>query len=352
MQKWKIGWGITNACNMNCSFCYSKNERNSKEVSLAYLIDMIKRNHKYIDSINYGTGENTISKKWFEFLLYIYKNYPQIPQALTTNGSFYQLYKELDSKNSLLNSLSEIDISLDFSNQKDHNEFRGNNHAYEWVMKSAKICSESNITGTFVIMAIDRNTNLENIKKIFKIAKKFDFFVRINIFRPNAMQDLTPLKYSNLKNLIKYILQNHKIVSLSDSLFSALILNEEFKDASGITSIRILPNGWVTPSTYLIDKNWQKIHINELDLSKMNLFDFDFTLIPDDCNECELRDICRGGAIDRRFIWYGTLNERDPYCPIRNNDSISSWRKLLKDYHPVEGPEIHKGYLPTLIFKP
>ena len=27
MQKYNVGWGLTNACNMNCKFCYSKETR-------------------------------------------------------------------------------------------------------------------------------------------------------------------------------------------------------------------------------------------------------------------------------------------------------------------------------------
>ncbi|MCI8554980.1 MAG: hypothetical protein HFI85_00180 [Clostridia bacterium] len=27
MKKFNIGWGLTNSCNMNCQFCYSKGTR-------------------------------------------------------------------------------------------------------------------------------------------------------------------------------------------------------------------------------------------------------------------------------------------------------------------------------------
>ena len=31
MKKFNIGWGITNSCNMNCRFCYSKETRKSTD---------------------------------------------------------------------------------------------------------------------------------------------------------------------------------------------------------------------------------------------------------------------------------------------------------------------------------
>ena len=31
MKKFNVGWGITNSCNMNCRFCYSKETRKSTD---------------------------------------------------------------------------------------------------------------------------------------------------------------------------------------------------------------------------------------------------------------------------------------------------------------------------------
>ena len=87
MEKFNVGWGITNLCNMNCRFCYSKDTRKSTEdTNLKDWIKFIDENHNYIDSINYGTGENVISDDFFEFVQYVRKNYPSITQSLTSNG--------------------------------------------------------------------------------------------------------------------------------------------------------------------------------------------------------------------------------------------------------------------------
>ena len=87
MKKYNIGWGLTNACNMKCKFCYSKETRDSsKNLGVDDWIKFIDENHQLIESINYGTGENAICNDFFTFLNHVRSNYPDIKQSLTTNG--------------------------------------------------------------------------------------------------------------------------------------------------------------------------------------------------------------------------------------------------------------------------
>ena len=93
MKKYSVGWGLTNICNMNCQFCYSKIARDkNQELSLSDWIKFIDLNHDNIESINYGTGENTLIDDFFIFIDYVRTNYPEITQSLTTNGHLYEKY--------------------------------------------------------------------------------------------------------------------------------------------------------------------------------------------------------------------------------------------------------------------
>ena len=95
MKKWNIGWGTVSHCNMNCQFCYSKHKRkDSKDLKYNDWIKFIDENHSKINSINYGTGENTLDETWFDLVAYIRRNYPQIRQALTTNGHLSEAVKK------------------------------------------------------------------------------------------------------------------------------------------------------------------------------------------------------------------------------------------------------------------
>ena len=45
---------------------------------------------------------------------------------------------------------------------------------------------------------------------------------------------------------------------------------------------------------------------------------------------------------------YNTLEERDPYCPFKNNDTLEK-----QQFHVLkkERVSVHDGYLPTMFFK-
>ena len=202
LSKWKVGWGITNLCNMNCSFCYSKIARtDEKDMPSAILKSFIDRNHPYIDSINYGTGENTLSKTWLEVLDYVHETY-EIGQALTTNGSLTPLVENSGNGGKILAALHEVDISLDFADADKHCQMRGHHQAYDWAVDTIKLCQYNDIEATIVILGIDETLDLNNLDSIFEIAGKHNAFVRINIFRPNSNQNLKPLSYHILKRAL------------------------------------------------------------------------------------------------------------------------------------------------------
>lgn len=357
MKKFNVGWGITNLCNMNCKFCYSKEARkNEDETSINDWINFIDENHMYIDSINYGTGENAIDDDFFNFINYVRKKYPEITQSLTTNGYIYErVSKNKELYNIYKNSIDEIDVSLDFADKEKHNKFRGQEKAYDWAISTLNMLKNDNKKATIVFVGFDETTSHDNIDGLFSIAKKYNALVRMNIYRPvNKNEELNSkfiLSYESLIDIIEYIYINYKVVSLSDALLGNIYTKGlEIKDNTGIDSIRILPDGSVCPSTYLISKKYRnKYNIRDKDiLSKIKFDKFIDVPIPKECLNCEIKDSCKGGVYDRRMLWYDTLEKRDPYCPYENNDDINKEQiKILKK----KRVSVHDGYLPTMFFK-
>ena len=95
MKKYNIGWGLTNLCNMNCKFCYSKETREkSEECKIEDWKKFVDENYKQIDSINYGTGENAILDDFFYCIDYVRKSYPNITQSVTSNGFISERIKQ------------------------------------------------------------------------------------------------------------------------------------------------------------------------------------------------------------------------------------------------------------------
>jgi len=359
-KKWDVGWGPVSACNMNCQFCYSKKARAncSSDLTLKEWLQFIDSNHELIHSINYGTGENAISDDWFSLIYHIRKSYPDIRQSLTSNGYVSQKVK----KNKRLmeyfvDSIDEVDISLDFCTPERHNELRGQPHAFAWAMEALSLCHAANKPLTLCFIGSAINTSEENLTGLFEIAHRYNALVRMNIFRPMDMSDLKLRRFiigfEEVCNILAFVNDKYQILSLSDPYFSALFSGPSKNDPSGISSLRILSNGNITPSTYLISDSFtlgnirQQGILHELESSEQRK-EIVNDKLPAECQGCVLAGKCKGGVLDRRFLWYGSSTRKDPYCP-RRFDSLNQLPAPLS-FSRRKFTSVHDGYLPTMFF--
>lgn len=355
---WNVGWGTVSQCNMNCEFCYSKKRRMTMD-DLGYKdwIKFIDENHEHINSINYGTGENTLSDKWFQLVAYIRENYPTIKQSLTTNGYLSVAVKKEQNFQTFIKAIDEVDVSLDFADRIRHNKFRGQPRAYEWAIDTLNLCNKQNKQTTLVFLGSDETTTYKNIDALFSIAQKYNSILRMNMYRPTNGIDSFAKKFimsrEHLIDVLKYINKNYHVLSIGDSYFSPILTGKEYSDPSGQVSIRILSDGSITPSTYLIKDDFvvanikQKnvLEVLEAEESLKKIIDL---AIPFECKDCVYIESCRGGVFDRRYLWYGTLEKKDPYCDGKYTDKILP----IIEEDNITFSSVHDGYLPTMFFCP
>ena len=360
MEGFSVGLGFTANCNMNCPFCYSKEKRyEARECDLEDWYQFFDKNHSLIEAVNYGTSENSTCEDWYALISYINNKYSKITQAVTTNGYLGYVAFSDDGKSNIIHKcIEEIDVSLDYASPQRHNYFRGNPKAYEWVMSTLRFCNERNIRSTIVMLGIEDTLNEKNVESIFEIAERFHSIIRVNLYRPVSQKAMfTPPSLEKICWLFDWVEKNHIILSVSDPLFSSIFFEKYMRlDPSGISSIRILQNGDIFPSTYLLSENLKMGNIREFSLDRIDtnaIYKMVKNLtIPNDCVDCDYKKSCRGGALDRRYLWYKSFAERDPYCLFRaeNIDLISRLPKCHiseKGFHSV-----HDSYLPTLFFQP
>lgn len=358
MHKWNIGWGPVSQCNMNCKFCYSKTRRKEMhDLGIREWKAFVDNNAERINTINYGTGENTLSDDWFELIKHIRENHPNIRQSLTTNGHISEAVKDEKKLQAFISSIDEVDVSLDFFEKEKHNDFRGQKKAYDWAIQTLSLCKEYGIPTTIVFLGSKQNLYHENIDGLFAIAKKYDAILRMNIFRPtdgiteNARNFIVDRE--QILDTVAYINENYSVISLNDSYFSPILTGKANKDPSGTDSIRILSDGSITPSTYLINKEYVLANIQ--DACVLEKLDSNFMLnqvinstIPSECQQCAIKEKCRGGVADRRYLWSGTLDRKDPYCA----HPITATIKPSVEENNQNFQSVHDGYLPTMFFRP
>lgn len=357
-SRWSIGWGVTARCNMHCSFCYSEGARkDSMDLPLGILTDFVHSNQSKIDSINYGTGENTLSSTWFHLIRVVRDRYPRISQALTTNGYLAAAVDHSPSQRELVRKcLDEVDVSLDFPDRNRHTILRGHPEAYDWALETLDLVRADGLIPTIVFVGLNETMDLENLSALVALAREKDAFLRLNIFRPNGETD-SRLSYVTLMRGLRYLFDSCSVVCVSDPLVAAVLLRQRAVDHTGIRSARILPDGSVTPATYLVEKKWEAANIRDrIDLTelprKASFRVFSGNVVPHICQGCRIGGLCGGGTKDRRLLWYGTLSERDPYCPFRHSDALPEPIPPVHFSCPNGRPIIHAAYLPTVVLSP
>lgn len=356
MTKYNVGWGLTNLCNMNCQFCYSKGAR--QELTDAKIDDWVKfvdENHQFIDSSNYGTGENSILDDFFKFISYVRNKYPQIQQSVTTNGYIYERVKaNPNNLKAFVDAIDEVDVSIDFYNEEKHSLFRGQPRAYNWAINTLQLCKQYDKLTTIVFVGFEETLTKDNIDGLFYLSKKYDTLVRMNIYRPVSnnpeINKKFILSYNTLVNALEYINEKYQIISLSDVLLGSIFTDNPVKENTGIDSIRILPDGSICPSTYLVSEKYRNIYNikDEYVLKDLNFSEFVHAPTPKECVCCKYEKQCNGGVFDRRILWYDTLYQRDPYCPARLGKEFPTTKFKTSKTGRIS---VHDDYLPTLFFK-
>lgn len=357
-MKWKIGWGLSNLCNMKCSFCYSKKVRQEPdyEFNIQKGLEFVLRNKDRIDSINFGTGEPTLCPEMFMICDRIKKEAPEISIGITTNGTLAEAVKDPAKMDIFERCVDDVDVSMDYGDKENQDRSRGFPGAYERALRTLGLCKIKNKNVTVVNALHKDNCFTENLDALVRIARIFGASFRVNIYRPTVNFDLA-LSYDDMKKAFLHLVRNYGIESVADPLIASLIgVPCPDGDPVGKSSFRILPNGFITPSTYLIDKEWQSIRIDEID-NIDSLHDYEQfkritnQKIPEMCRDCIHRTDCRGGVIDRRWLWNKSLGKKDPYCPYENGDD-SDWKEECGTIMlpKIKKSFVHDGYLTTLIF--
>ncbi|MDR2398966.1 MAG: radical SAM protein [Endomicrobium sp.] len=204
---------FSNICNCKCKFCCEQNIVYSKEKE-----DVIPDKWLYEDFLvlyprtNHLVptyGEITVSKKSYEFLSYINKNYPEINVSTETNGiAFCEKWAKLASEN-----LMRINFSLNAINESKYRET-------VWNQRD--------------IFPLIMN-NLDNYCRILKEDGKF-------AFKPSASMVVNESNYQTIVDFIKLCLKKELqiIVFLMDiKLFSSDCPNNNFLYDTFITLMKI-----------------------------------------------------------------------------------------------------------------
>ncbi len=192
--------GLTYRCNLTCPHCYALYHRTRDEFTTSEVKALID------DAVTLGAckvvyshGENLIRKDFHEIAAHIAKR--DMFQTLMTNGYFLQTAEAVDQLRAA--GINKVMVSIDSSDEGEHNANRGNRHAYEWALGALNALRKGQGLKVGISMAVDTR-NYHRVRHVAQLARSLDLdFLSIMQTRPNEGHTFAMYDWSGYQSICR-----------------------------------------------------------------------------------------------------------------------------------------------------
>ena len=363
-----IGWTVGSHCNARCPHCYSWKVREDRSQHLSeadqdrvigQLLELGVR------TVNIGGNEPiyTHGPRLEDSLLpaLLRKLHRAgLPVGITTNGiTFRHLLEHFPDE---LATINDIDFSLDMPHRHLHDQGRGA-RLFDLVVESIQQCRKLGIARSITFCGTRDSFQPDMLRDFMDLAWLLDSELRVNILKP-VEPSLLPLMPSRdaFYHGFAQLMAHTDCITLGESCLTAFTGSGARGCPCGLSSFRIngrTPDGRVPvgPCIYVHEYRGGDLLSEPLrDIVTSSRFER-FTArqreVPRVCREadCPYLEICRGGCAARTWFVHGTLEAKDPYCPLDYMADHGERPPLPLD--PVVGADdtlrVHDNYLCTWI---
>ena len=297
-----LGLGLTNECNLACSFCYRDPDRVDR-----LTLDQVKQvmNSLPVQSVNLGTGENGMHPEFLPILDFL-RTQP-IKLTITSNGYSIAV---LDDEH--LRAFHDVEFSLDYPTEVEQDRQRGAGN-WQLIHEQAARCRHLGVPVT--IVAVMMKTNYLKLADVARVAKQFEAPLRVNVYQ-SVRTDTFALSYEEYWEGFRRLFAETDVIAIGEPLVRALAGLSASGRGCGISTVRVTPRATTQPCVYWPGDGGSLQSLLNSGADIVNTPPFVAArLVPEACSVCEFRDACHGGCAGRRML-YGKLDEPDFYCPI------------------------------------
>ena len=296
-----LGLGLTNECNLACSFCYRDPTR-ADRLSLNQVKAALER--LPIRSVNLGTGENGMHPEFKSILAYLRAQ--PVKLTITSNGHSVAVLEDNE-----LRAFHDIEFSLDYPTQAEQDGQRGPGN-WALIHEQAERCVRLAIPVT--IIAVMMKSNYTRLADVARVAKQFDAPLRVNVYQA-VRSDLYALTYEEYWEGFRRLFEQTDVIAVSEPLVRAMAGLPALHGGCGVSTVRVTPRAITQPCVY-----WQSGEpLSDLISAGANILNStpfeQARTVPEACNRCDFRESCHGGCSGRRHL-QGSLLHPDSYCPI------------------------------------
>ena len=306
-QQFALGLGLTNECNLSCSFCYRDPARTDR-LSLDQVRSLLERIP--VRSVNLGTGENGLHPEFLSILGYL--RAAPIKLTMTSNG--YSVASLADAD---LVAFKDIEFSLDYPTEAEQDAQRGPGN---WALlhEQAQRCRRLGVPVTFI--AVMMQANYDRLAEIAAIAKTYDAPLRINVYQ-SVRSDTFALTYEQYWSGFEALFERTDVIAIGEPLVRAMAGLPARAGGCGVATVRVTPRATVQPCVYWPGQGAPLDVLLQVGEDIVNSASFaDARLVPDACADCSHLAACRGGCGGRRRL-NDALGDPDPYCPVARGDT-------------------------------
>jgi radical SAM protein with 4Fe4S-binding SPASM domain len=303
-----LGLGLTNECNLACSFCYRDPDRVDR-----LTLDQLKQvmSSLPVQSVNLGTGENGMHPDFLPILDFLRAQ--PIKLTITSNGHSIAI---LDNEH--VRAFHDVEFSLDYPTQEEQDHQRGHGN-WRLIHEQAARCRSLGVPVT--IIAVMMKTNYLRLAEVARIAKRFEAPLRVNVYQ-SVRTDSYALTYEEYWKGFRQLLAETYVIAIGEPLLRAMagFSAPEHQCGCGISTVRVTPRATTQPCVYWPGEGGPLSVLTDSgeDIVKTAPF-VAARMVPRACETCEFRDVCRGGCAGRRML-QGRIDEPDCYCPITRGD--------------------------------
>lgn len=297
-----LGLGLTNECNLACSFCYRDPTRTDR-LSLDQVKAVMER--LPVRSVNLGTGENGMHPDFKAILAYL-RTKP-LKLTITSNGHSVSVLEDNE-----LGAFHDIEFSLDYPTPAEQDAQRGEGN-WALIHEQAKRCRKLNIPVT--IIAVMMNSNYSRLADVARVAKQFDAPLRVNVYQA-VRSDAYGLSYEEYWQGFRCLFEETDVIAVGEPLVRAMAGLPPLPGGCGVSTIRVTPRGTTQPCVYWPGSGEPLSDLISAGVDILSSTPFEQArTLPEACHACEFRETCRGGCSGRRRL-QGALVQPDFYCPV------------------------------------
>jgi radical SAM protein with 4Fe4S-binding SPASM domain len=297
-----LGLGLTNECNLACSFCYRDPARMDR-LSLEQVQSVMER--LPIRSINLGTGENGMHPQFREILAYL-RNLP-VKLTITSNGHSASLLADDE-----LRAFHDIEFSLDYPNELEQDTQRGSGN-WALVLDQAARCVRLGIPVTFI--AIMMKSNYLRLAEVARAARRYQAPLRVNVYQA-VRSDLYALSYDEYWEGFRALFAETDVIAIGEPLVRAMAGLPPRTGGCGVSTVRVTPRATTQPCVYWPGAGEPLSLLVSLGREVVETSPFvEARTVPEACRTCVYLESCYGGCAGRRRI-QNALDQPDFYCPV------------------------------------